>query len=289
MGQIVFAAGAPHAPGLVGLIHTAPAESQDVVKSIYERLSQALHASRPDVLIVFANDHLANSRVRNYPDFLIGTAAEHSGPYEWFKEWIKCRDYRVPGHPQVANAMVNGLARRGVRTTWSPENLKFDDNISVPVVMTHLDASGIRLVPVLQNCIVPPIPDQRRCYEVGQALGAFIRDDLPADMRVALLGSGGLSHEPGGARYYFIDEAFDRRFLDLCVRGDHATLLDEMTIERMNESGAGGTCELLAWFVVLGAIGERPGVSLGYTVHNEFKCGIGAVEWPLEAETEAVR
>jgi len=289
MAQIVFAAGAPHAPGLVGLFDTAPAESQEVVSSIYRHLSQALRDSRPDVLIVFANDHLANSRVRDYPDFLIGTAAEHSGPYEWFKEWIKCRDYRVQGHPEVANALANGLGRRGIRVTWNPQNLKFDDNISVPVVMTDLDASGIRLVPVLQNCIVPPIPDQRRCYEVGKALGDFIRDDLPAGMRVALLGSGGLSHEPGGARYYFIDEAFDRRFLDLCARGDHATLLEEMTVERMNESGSGGTCELLAWFVVLGAIGERPGSSLGYTVHKDFKCGIGAVEWRLEAEPELAR
>jgi aromatic ring-opening dioxygenase catalytic subunit (LigB family) len=287
MGRIVFAAGAPHAPGLIGLLDTAPAESQRVVHSIYQRLSDALRAARPDVLIVFANDHLANSRVSNYPDFLIGTAAEHTGPYEWFKEWIKCRDYRAKGHPEVANALVNGLGKRGVRTTWSADNLKFDDNISVPVVLTQLDTGGIPLVPVLQNCIVPPIPDQHRCYEVGQALGAFIRDDLPPTMRVALLGSGGLSHEPGGARYYFIDEAFDRHFLDLCARGDHDALLEEMSIERMNESGSGGTCELLAWFVVLGAIGKRSGESLGYTVHNEFKCGIGAVQWQIEGEGAA--
>jgi len=286
MARIVFAAGAPHAPGLVGLFDTAPPASQQVVRDIYRRLSESLHASRPDVLIVFANDHLANSRVRNYPDFLIGTGPEHRGPYEWFKEWIKCRDYRVAGHPAVANALVNGLAKRGIRTTWTAENLKFDDNISVPVVMTALDSSGIPLVPVLQNCIVPPVPDQKRCYAVGQALGAFIRDDLPADMRVALLGSGGLSHEPGGARYYFIDEAFDRHFLDLCARGDHERLLEEMTVERMDESGAGGTCELLAWFVVLGAIGKRPGECLGYTVHTDFKCGIGAVQWQVETQAE---
>ena len=57
---------------------------------------------------------------------------------------------------------------------------------------------------------MPPIPDQRRCYEVGQALGDIIRNDLPSGMRVGLFGSGGLSHEPGGKRYFYIDEAFDR-------------------------------------------------------------------------------
>ncbi|MBV6306822.1 hypothetical protein KVP10_18190 [Candidimonas humi] len=289
MGQIVFAAGAPHAPGLVGLLDTAPRDSQWAVHSMYLHLSEALRAAQPDVLIVFANDHLANSRVSNYPDFLVGAAAQHRGPYEWFKEWIKCRDYCVEGHPEVASALINGLAKRGIRTTWNAENLKFDDNISVPVVLTQLDTLGIPLVPVLQNCIVPPVPDQRRCYEVGQALAAFIKEDLPEDMRVGLLGSGGLSHEPGGARYYFIDEEFDRRFLDLCASGDHEALLNEMTIERMEQSGRGGTCELLAWFVVLGAIGKCPGVCLGYTVHTEFKCGIGAVQWNVQAGEEVAK
>jgi aromatic ring-opening dioxygenase catalytic subunit (LigB family) len=161
------------------------------------------------------------------------------------------------------------------------ENLKFDDNISVPTVLSDLDQLGIPLVPVLQNCTVPPIPDQHRCYAVGQALGELICDDLPKGMRVALLGSGGLSHEPGGARYYHIDEAFDRWFLELCESGDHQRLLNELTLERMEAAGSGGTAEVLSWVVVLGAIGPRRGRSHGYTVHTEFKCGIGGVTWDV--------
>ncbi len=145
-----------------------------------------------------------------------------------------------------------------------------------------LDKRGIGVVPVLQNCTVPPYPDQRRCYEVGRALGAFIRDDLPAGLRVGLIGSGGLSHEPGGSRYYFIDEKFDRWFLDLCCAGDHRRLLEELTIDRMEAAGSGGTSELLAWVVVMGATGERPGCSFGYAVHSAFRCGIGAVAWALD-------
>ena len=283
MAEIVFAAGAPHAPGLVGLFDQAPAESQRVVRDTYHGLREHLRAARPDVLIVFANDHLANSRIRAYPDFLIGMAAEHRGPYEWFKPWIGCRDYAVPGNTAVAEALFRGMTRRGVRMTASRENLKFDDNISVPVVLSDLDDTGIALVPVLQNCTVPPYPDQRRCYEIGRTLGELIRDDLPASLRVGLFGSGGLSHEPGGARYYHIDEDFDRWFLDLCVRGDHRRLIEEVTIERMEQAGSGGTSELLSWYPVLGAIGERPGHSFGYTVFRDFKCGIGAVCWDLKS------
>ena len=56
-------------------------------------------------------------------------------------------------------------------------------------------------------------------------------------------------------------------------------LLDELTIDRMEAAGSGGTSELLAWVVVMGAIGERPGHSFGYAVHSDFRCGIGAVSW----------
>jgi len=283
MAEIVFAAGAPHAPGLIGLLEAAPADVKDIVATTYCSLASALATARADVLIVFANDHLANSRVRAYPDFLIGMAAEHRGPFEWFKPWIGCEDYVVKGSPEVAAALFNGMTRRGIRMFAQNENLRFDDNISVPVQLTNLAGMGIPMVPVLQNCTVPPIPDQHRCYAVGEALGDFIRNDLPSGMRVALLGSGGLSHEPGGARYYFIDEAFDRWFLDLVASGDHGKLLRELTLEKMEAAGSGGTAELLSWVVVLGAIGSKPGKSFGYTVHRDFKCGVGAVLWDMEA------
>jgi aromatic ring-opening dioxygenase catalytic subunit (LigB family) len=283
MAEIVFAAGAPHAPGLIGLLEAAPSDVKDIVVTTYRNLAGAMVSAEADVLIVFANDHLANSRVRAYPDFLIGMAAEHRGPFEWFKPWIGCEDYAVKGAPEIAAALFNGMTRRGIRMFAQNENLKFDDNISVPVQLTRFAELGIPMVPVLQNCTVPPIPDQHRCYAVGEALGDFIRNDLPSDLRVGLLGSGGLSHEPGGARYYFIDEAFDRWFLDLVASGDHQKLLKELTLEKMEAAGSGGTSELLSWVVVLGAIGSKPGKNFGYTVHRDFKCGVGAVLWDMEA------
>lgn len=283
MAEIVFAAGVPHAPAIVGLFDKASPDSQKVVRETYAGLARELRAARPDVLIVFANDHMTNSRILEYPDFLIGMAEEHRGPHEWFKPWIGCRDYAVKGNPAVAEALFRGMSRRGVRMFGRREPLNFDDNISVPAVLLDLDKTGITMVPVMQNCTVPPFPDQHRCYAVGQALGDFIRRDLPADMRVGLLGSGGLSHEPGGARYLFIDEAFDRWFLDRCVEADHGKLLAELTIEKMEAAGSGGTSELLAWIVVLGAIGERPGRSFGYAICTDFRCGIGAVAWDLAA------
>src|SRR5262249_34130601 len=53
MAEIVFAAGAPHAPGLIGLLEAAPASVKDVVITTYRNLAEAIAAARADVLIVF--------------------------------------------------------------------------------------------------------------------------------------------------------------------------------------------------------------------------------------------
>jgi aromatic ring-opening dioxygenase catalytic subunit (LigB family) len=282
MGEIVFAAGIPHLPAMVGLYDKAPPDVQQTVTRSFDAFKSELVASKPDVIIVFANDHLVNSRIRTYPDFLIGMADEHRGPHEWFKPWIGCRDYAIKGDRHVAAALFRGMARRGIRMFAETGPLKFDDNISVPVTMADLDKLGIPLVPVLQNCTVPPIPEGERCFEVGRALADIITNDLPAGMRVALVGSGGLSHEPGGSRYYVVDEEFDRWFLELAASGDHERVLRELTFDRMEASGSGGTVELFAWVVIMGATGPRPGRSFGYAGHRDFRCGFGAVIWDLD-------
>ncbi|WP_374632404.1 hypothetical protein [Ferrovibrio sp.] len=282
MADIAFAAGIPHAPAVVGLFDKAPDDSRKVISASFQSVGNALLSARPDVLIVFANDHITNSRITAYPDFLIAASPQHSGPHEWFKPWIGCRDYTIKGSPDVAKALFKGMTKRGVRMNISDAGLNFDDNISVPVVMTDLDTSGIPIVPVLQNCTVPPYPDHHRCYEIGRQIADFIHKDLPAGMRVGLLASGGLSHEPGGKRYYKIDEEFDQIFLEISASGDHERLLSEITVSRMEQAGLGGTSELLVWHLVMGAIGQCRGTSFGYTGWPGLRCGIGAVLWNLK-------
>lgn len=281
VAEIVFAAGASHAPGLTGWFDKADDGEQAVVRGAYQRLREALAGSGADLLILVGNDHVANARVYDYPDFTVGLAAEHVGPDEWFRPWLRLDEYRMPGDPAAANVLATELSRGGLDVRAVPDNLRFDDNVSVPVSMIGLTDLNLRLVPILQNCTVPPVPKERECYRFGQDLGATIAASLPPGLRVGLLASGGLSHEPGGPRYLEIDEKFDRWWLDLLAEGDHERVLTEVTFERMEQAGAGGTSELLSWQVVMGAIGERPGTTLGYVCVPEWRCGIGAVLWDL--------
>jgi len=127
------------------------------------------------------------------------------------------------------------------------------------------------------NCTVPPIPTPERAYHVGTCL----RDILaayPGNERITVVATGGLSHEPGGPRYFWVDEDFDRWFLDLLKQGDHAALLRECPLERMEAAGSGGTAELLAWVLVL-AFTRGPADVLTYMPAVAWRSGTGMVVW----------
>jgi len=282
MAEISVALAASHTPGLTGWLDKAPEDDQRTVLQAYAAIHDAVVESETDVLLIIGNDHVANARVSEYADFTFGLAERHEGPDEWFKPWLRVEDYVLPGAPDVAEILHRAAEATPTRVRAVRENLRFDDNLSVPVTLADLASTGVAVVPVLQNCTVPPVPDQQACYSFGQTLGDAIRTQLPADLRVGLLGSGGLSHEPGGPRYLEIDEKFDRWFLDLLVEGDHQRVLTEATFERMEEAGSGGTAELLSWLVVMGAIGERPCTNLGYAAVDQWRCGVGAVQWQLD-------
>lgn len=281
MAEIAVAVAASHAPGLAGWIDKAGPESREAVEHAYGQLGEEIRRAEVDALIMIANDHIANRDVLNYPDFVVGLAGQHSGPDEWFKDWLNVPDYEMPGHPEIAGALYRGLSKREFRVFGERENMKFDDNISVPVTATGFASMGIPLVPIMQNCTVPPVPDEQKSYQFGKLLADVIREDLPEDVRVGLFGSGGLSHEPGGPRYFQIDDEFDRWFLGLLDEGDHEKILREATLERMEKAGGGGTGELLSWMVVMGAIGERDCEVLCYEAVSEWRCGVGAVRWSL--------
>jgi aromatic ring-opening dioxygenase catalytic subunit (LigB family) len=275
MAQIVAAMAMTHSPGLTGWFSRASETDQRLVLGATAEMRRRLEAARPDVLVMFSNDHLLNWPINNVPEYTVGIADEHGGPADWFDEWLAMEKYRVPGHPALARWMVNESARRRLALAYLRE-MQFDDGISVPTHYLNPDAR-VRLVPVTMNCTVPPIPTPQRAYEVGTVLRDALRA-FPDSDRIAVVATGGLSHEPGGPRYFWVDEEFDRWFLDMLEKGDHQALLRECTLSRMEEAGSGGTAELLAWIVVL-AFTRGPADVLAYTPALAWRSGTGMVTW----------
>jgi protocatechuate 4,5-dioxygenase beta chain len=275
VAEVVAAMAMTHAPGLTGWFSAAPEAHQRPVLAATAELRRRLVAARPDVLVMFSNDHLLNWPLENTPEYTVGIGDEHVGPADWFDEWLAMEKYRVPGHPGLARWLVNEGARRGLMLAHLRE-MQLDDGISVPTHYLNPDGR-FRLVPVTMNCTVPPLPTPERAYRVG----ALLRDTLrayPGAERIAVVATGGLSHEPGGPRYLQVDERFDRWFLDLLRAGDHQALLRECTLERMEAAGSGGTAELNAWVLVL-AFTAGPAEVLAYVPAVAWRTGTGMVAW----------
>jgi Catalytic LigB subunit of aromatic ring-opening dioxygenase len=109
-------------------------------------------------------------------------------------------------------------------------------------VMQDVAQKIVPVVPVCINTYYPPNqPTPRRCYKLGQAIRAAV-ESYPADIRVGIIASGGLSH-------FVVDEALDRGFLDL-LRDKDAEGIQGMPREKLNS----GSSEIRNWIAVAGAV-----------------------------------
>jgi len=115
---------------------------------------------------------------------------------------------------------MEGAFDRGVDFSYSNE-LTIDHSIIVPMMFVRPEMD-IPIVPILTNCIAPPMPRPKRYFEVGKALRAAI-DSLPTNKRIGVLVSGHLSLEIGGPKMFepkLTDPNFDANAVGWIVNGD---------------------------------------------------------------------
>ena len=82
-----------------------------------------------------------------------------------------------------------------------------------------LEGKNTPTVIVYENTFDSPSLSAKRCYDLGAALARITRNDR---RRIAILGSGGLAHDPGGKRSGWLDEPMDRWFLDQLAQGQRS-------------------------------------------------------------------
>jgi protocatechuate 4,5-dioxygenase beta chain len=90
-----------------------------------------------------------------------------------------------------------------------------------------------------------------RCLKLGRSVGRAI-ESYPQDLRVMVVGTGGLSHQLDGARAGFINKEFDQLCLDKIV--NEPDVLTRYSIHDLVAlSGAQGV-EFLNWMAMRGAL-----------------------------------
>jgi catalytic LigB subunit of aromatic ring-opening dioxygenase len=118
MAEIVAAMAMTHSPGLTGWFTRASQDYQQQALQATAEMRRRLVAARPDVVVMFSNDHLLNWPINNMPEYTVGIGEEHVGPADWFDEWLAMEPYRVPGDAALARWLVNEGGRRGLSLAY---------------------------------------------------------------------------------------------------------------------------------------------------------------------------
>jgi OH-DDVA oxygenase len=231
---------------------------------------------KPDIAVIFGNDQNEVFLMDTSPAMAVFDGATFwnqptskrqipkSPPGLYEAEWGHNPPERTqyPGHPELAGAIIRDAVAKGFeldRFSTIPENAEnWASGIGHAFGFIHQRIMGDRMVPqvpIFYNTFYPPNqPTARRCFDFGRSVAETIKS-WDSDARVAVIGSGGMTH-------FVIDEAFDRFFLDCLDRRDGEALcsIPESVLQS-------GTSELKNW---LGAAGCLFGTSLcGSTIAYE--------------------
>ena len=232
--SLVYAGVLSHAPGITGRAHLVKdVAKRDRFYAALDRQRQEIEDSRAEALLVIAAEHFANFFMNNMPAYCVGIAETYSGPIE-DPEWLKIPRTTIPGAPDLGRRLIIEILQT-VDTAYA-EEWKFDHGIMVPLHFLTPDYN-LPVIPVNINCQGPPLTPLHRAWTFGEAIRRAA-DSVPE--KVAVVGTGGISHWPATPDSGKINEEWDREFLDRLERFDKDALLSYTDEEIYRDGGQGG-------------------------------------------------
>ncbi len=254
MAQIIGGIAASHTP-TIGFAFDRDKRDDPAWSPIFkafEPVQQWLADRKPDVLLLIYNDHVTSFFFDHYSAFALGVGEQ----WAVADEGGGARDLPpAQGHPQLAAHIGQSLmAEEFDLSFFQDRGLDHGCFSPLSVMCPHEPAWPVQLVPLQMGVLQFPIPSARRCYKLGQALRRAI-ESYPEDLKVAIVATGGLSHQVHGERAGFNNTACDARFLDLFQNDPEA--LADMTQAEYAELGGLEGAEVIMWLVMRGALAAQ--------------------------------
>jgi len=208
---------------------------------------------KPDVAVVVYNDHGLNFFLDKMPTFAIGAAPEYQSADEG---WGIPPMPPYPGHPRLSWHLINSLVKDEFDITICQEML-VDHGFTVPMQLfwPERGPDQVRTIPVCVNTVQHPFPSAARCYKLGQAIGRALESYTDEDLKVVILGTGGLSHQLEGERAGFINKDFDLMCMDKIVSDPEA--LTEYSIHDLVRLAGAQGAEVIMWLTMRGALSRK--------------------------------
>ena len=263
MAKIVAGIGSSHVPS-IGPAYDAKRFEEPDWKPLFDGYKPVkrwlAEEARPDAIVFVYNDHGSDFALDRVPTFALGVCDEYQQADEGFGR----RPLPVvTGDADLSWFIAKELIYDEFDITVCQE-MKVDHGLMVPLplLFSHEGGWPVAVIPLAVNVIQHPLPTARRCFRLGQAIRKAV-EAYPGRRRVAIVGTGGMSHQLHGERFGHLNPEFDQRWLDL-IENDPERLANMNHRDIMAAAGAEAV-ELIMWLVMRGAM--TPKVRL---VHRNY-------------------
>mgnify|MGYP001563410192 CR=1 FL=1 len=270
--------------GMVGLEQFR--EKHQRMNAAVAELNRTLKEARPDVVVVFSDDQDEILFEDNMPTFCIYWGETFHQRYHRTQDGGEELEMDVPCDPVLGKHMIEFLVEREFDVShmrymkeayggsigpagyvgWKRETPVRPRGIGhgfTYVVSKLMDNKPVPIVPIMQNTCYPPNqPTPRRSFSLGRA----VRDAIEAwdnDKRVAVIGSGGLSH-------FVLNEELDRLVLQ-GMKEKNAELLCSLPRQQLQSASS----EILNWVATAGAADHLDMEILDYVPTPRTLAGTG--------------
>lgn len=253
MATIIGAIASSHTP-TIGFALDAGKQQDPAwapIFAAYAPVSEWLQQRKPDVLLVIYNDHVTSFFFDHYSAFALGIGEK----YEAADEGGGPRNLPPAyGHVELARHVGASLVADEFDMSFFQDK-PLDHGCFSPmsVMLPHDGAWPVKILPLQVGVLQFPAPSARRCFKLGQAIRRAV-ESYPEDLKVAIVATGGLSHQVHGERAGFNNTAWDHEFLDLFER-EPQKLLD-ITHAEFAKRGGFESAEVVMWMVMRGAMGD---------------------------------
>ena len=265
MGKIVCAYATSH---VLFDPSPAPDRAARIVAGMQE-LGRRAAAARPDVLLLITNEHMFNINLRIQPPFSIGVSDE----YEAYGDMgIPKRKFR--GHNEFAMSLAGFAADAGFDLALC-DGIRPDHGVTLPLLFIKPWGS-IPVVPLYVNANMTPPPSLARCLALARTIRSWIAEERPANERIAIVASGGLSHwlNIPGAGNVAVD--FDETFIQRLAAGKYTDYTQLTMAEILDRAGNGGL-EIANWLMMAEMIPGARGEKIYYEPMPAWQTGLGGV------------
>ena len=218
----------------------------------YEPVQRWLAEKRPDVLFFIFNDHITSFFFDHYSHFALGVGER----YPVADEGGGARQLPpIMGHPGLARHVANGLVADEFDLSYfQGKGLDHGCFSPLSLLWPHENGWPGAIVPLQVGVLEFPIPSARRCYNLGKSLRKAI-ESYPEDLKVAIVGTGGLSHQVHGERAGFNNTPWDMEFLERLEKDPES--LTRITIAEYAQRGGLEGSEVIMWLIMRGALSKR--------------------------------